>query len=119
VFNGSSWDRLRGTTGTGILVSSSKRAEGAGNQGAVTVSNVAPVQIVPVNNFRERVVITNNGTGILYLGAGAVAASGANMGLKILPGGSYEGYATFAYYGIYSEAAASQNVSYLDTGDWT
>lgn len=59
--------------------------------------------------------IVNNGTGSLFIGyTSSVSTSGANMGIKIYPGGSISmssiGTYTGEIYGIYSVAAATENV---------
>jgi len=59
--------------------------------------------------------VVNNGTGNLFIGyTSSVATSGANMGIKIAPGGAIAMAAIGTYtgeiYGIYSAAAATQNV---------
>jgi hypothetical protein len=68
------------------------------------------------NASRAAIVITNNGSGNLYIGhTSGVTSSGALMGLLISAGSSYEdsgdGLYTGDLYGIYSAVSASENVS--------
>jgi hypothetical protein len=61
-------------------------------------------------------VITNNGTGTLYVGhTSGVTASGAAMGLIVPPGSCYSdsgfGLYTGDLYGIYDVVSAIHNVS--------
>lgn len=81
----------------------------------VTVSTSA-VLIKASNASRKAIVITNNGTGNLYIGgANTVTTSGATMGLIVAPFGTYQdsgfGLYTGDLYGIYSAVSASQNIS--------
>lgn len=85
--------------------------------GAVTVTNAATL-ILAADSGRQYVEIVNAGSGTLYLGFDAsVTTSGATMGIPVYPRGCWvqDGTAISgtAIYGIYSQAAASQNVSYM------
>lgn len=99
------------------------------NHGAVTVSTAATLirsfaKATPGLNSFAFIEITNNGSGDLYVGfANTVTTSGATMGVKVLPGGCLSlgpgwnsDYQQITIYGIYSEAAASQNVAFLVGG---
>lgn len=82
---------------------------------ATTVSTSA-VLLAAANPLRLSIVITNNGTGDLYVGhSGAVTSSGAAMGLLVGSKASYSDSGFGLYlgplYGIYSASASSQNVS--------
>lgn len=84
-----------------------------------TVSNSA-TRLDGSANPRMAIVIENQGDGDLYVGTtDSVTTQGATMGIRIVPGGSISfGYeiGVTALWGIYSEAAASQNVSVLESG---
>lgn len=81
----------------------------------VTVSTTA-VLLAASNTDRKSIIITNNGTGTLYIGHdNTVSSSGAAMGLLVQSKCSYTdsgfGLYTGDLWGIYSAASASENVS--------
>lgn len=87
----------------------------AGAQVGVTVSTSA-VTILASNASAKNRGITNNGSSNIYLGSSAaVTTSGAAMGLKLIPNGTYtdsgEDLYTGAIFGIGDAISASQNVS--------
>jgi hypothetical protein len=97
--------------------------------GGVTVSTTA-ASLLPANTLTlDWVEITNNGPGMLYVGySNAVTTSGATMGQRVLPGGSFSrdslllpvDYSGVPHlYGIYSEVAASQNVAFAVGGTFS
>lgn len=96
---------------------------GADAFGAITVSTTAILLVAFSASSFGWLEITNNGSGELYIGIdNTVTTSGATMGLKVLPGGSFSVNfgatlgSIMSYYGIYSEAAATQNVAVMARG---
>ena len=87
----------------------------AGTPAGFTVSTSA-LLLAASNTNRLAIVITNNGTSNIFIGhTSGVTSSGAAMGLKLVPGGSYQdsGYGLYTgdLYAIGDAAAASENVS--------
>ncbi len=87
----------------------------AGRPFAYTVSTTAIV-IAATQPGRKAIVITNNGTTDVYLGADSnVTSSGALMGLILKPGGAYSDSGddcwTKDVYAISSATSSAQNVS--------
>lgn len=82
---------------------------------SVIVSNTA-ILIIASNPQRKSLIISNNGSTNIYLGAtNTIASSGANMGIKILPNGTYmdSGIDTYTgdIYGVSDSVSASYNVA--------
>lgn len=86
-----------------------------GAQVGVVVSTSA-VQVLATNAAAKNRAITNNGSSNVYLGSSAaVTTSGAAMGLKLIPNGTYtdtgEDLYTGAIFAIGDAVSASENVS--------
>ncbi len=102
-----------GTTIDVDIVGAERATTGA--QVGVTVSTAA-VQILASNANAKNRAIVNNGTTNIYLGSSAaVTTSGATMGIKLIPNGTYTDSGldmyTGAIFGIGDAVSASQNVS--------
>jgi hypothetical protein len=87
----------------------------AGAPVGVTVSTAA-VQVLASNASAKQRIITNNGSTNIYLGRdGTVTTSGATMGIKLIPNGTYFdsgfGLDTGDIYAIGDATSSSQNVS--------
>lgn len=86
-----------------------------GAQVGVTVSTSATVILASNGSAKNRGIV-NNGSSNIYLGSSvAVTTSGAAMGLKLVPNGTYtdsgEDLYTGAIFGIGDAVSASENVS--------
>ena len=85
---------------------------------ALIVSTTA-VRLVRSNPARGSLIITNNGSGSLYIRRTSdVTSSGAGMGVLLYPGGAYtdsgDGVYTGELWGIYSSSSTVQNVAVCD-----
>ena len=103
-------DTFRAKFPGGIAISAPQRA--------VIVSTTA-VQLASSNVARKALVVTNNGSGTLYLGIdSSVTSSGVASGLAVTAGGSYSDSGFGMYigplWGIYSASASAQNVVVSD-----
>lgn len=81
----------------------------------VTVSTAA-VQVLAANANAKQRIITNNGSSNIFLGRdNTVTTTGATMGIKLVPGGTYTDSGIDldqgAIFGIGDAVSASQNVS--------
>lgn len=107
-FNGSTWDRVRGTTAKGLQVDTSCN-NGLAN-GAVTVTTSATaLPTTPLSN-RRRLVIQNNDSSVdMYIGDASVTTS---TGMKIPPGWSQaiEAGPTNVIYGIVASGSINARV---------
>jgi hypothetical protein len=103
-------------------ITASQSAIGNAMYGAVTATVSSAVKILNSDNARKQFIITNNGTGNLYVGLDSgVTTTSSSMGLLISPGGSFshggnDGYWSGDVYGIYSQTETVANVSYWALG---
>ena len=79
-------------------------------------ATLSPVLLAAANSSRKSILATNNGAGKLYIGhSDSVTSSGVNMGLLLVPGGSYDDSGPGLYkgnlYGVYDATATTQNIS--------
>lgn len=100
---------------TAVPVAPTIERASAGDPAGVTVSTAAVLALASNGSAKSRVLV-NCGTTNIFLGkSNTVTASGATMGIKLSPGGSYADSGIDLYtgdiYAIGDAVAASQNLS--------
>lgn len=103
-----------GGIATDVTIVGAERSD-TGTPVGITVSTSAVLILAANVNAKNR-GITNNGSTNIFLGSDSlVTISGATMGLKLIPDGSYTDSGLDAYvgdiYGIGDAVSASENVS--------
>jgi len=109
---------ISGTVAINGTVSAQPITSSSVTGGGLTCS-VAAVTLAAANANRKSIIITNNGSGSLYIGeTSTVASSGANMGLLVPTNGMYSdsGFGVFTgqLFGIYSVTSTSENIAVRD-----